>query len=94
MGVDVACGDDSGLALAIDELLEIGTISAVLESTAWLDIELDVCAIDEVTVCFDGNDRDDNGDEVLYLKERRASIRCRRLTLLDGVGFPLILSKV
>lgn len=48
--VDVACGDDNGLAPAVNELLEIGTASAVFEGIAWIGVELDVCAVDEVIV--------------------------------------------
>ncbi len=93
-GVDVACGDVNGLAPAVNELLEIGTASAVFEGTAWIGVELDVCAVDEVTVWLNRDDGDGDGDGVRCLKGRCASIRRRRLTFTDGMGLPLISTNI
>ena len=91
-GVDVACGDDSGEALAVNKSLEIGTVDALFEGNAWIGVELDVCAVDEVKIWLNRDDKDDDVERCL--KGLCASIRCRRLTFTDGVGFSVISTNI
>ena len=77
-------------ALAVNELFEIGTVGAVFEGKAWIGVELDVCAVDEVKTWLDRNDKD--GDE--EQKGLCASIRRQRLTFTVGVGFPVISTNI
>ena len=59
-----------------------------------MDDEFVICAVDDVTVWFDRDNGDGDGDEARPLKVRYARTRCRRLVFTDGVGFPLIFTSV
>ena len=59
-----------------------------------MDDEFVICAVDDVTVWFDRDNGDGDGDEVRPLKVRCARTRCQRLVFTDGVGFLLIFTNV
>ena len=90
----VQIGSRGRLPPAVNKLVEIGPTGPVLEDTTCEDDEFAVCVVDDVTVWLDRDDRDGEGDEARFLKGRCASSRCRRLTFVDGVRFPLISTNI
>lgn len=85
-GVEVACGDDRGLMLAIDKSAETGTAGAALEDASWVDDEFVICADEDIAVWFDrdSGDGDGNGDEARPLKGKNSSAAAG-LCRLSGV---------
>ena len=59
-----------------------------------MDGELVICAVDDVTVWFDRDDGDGNGDEARPPQLNRARTRWKRLVFPDAVEFPLIFTNV
>ena len=89
--MEVACSDNWGPVLAVNESVKTGPDDVVFEDTAWLENGAATCAVDKVAALLDREDGEGDDEETRLLKVRCARTRCRRLIFAGGVESPLIL---